>query len=383
MDELRLAGSKSLAELITTLAADGSRVSFLIYSLILGWAAAVARDMRVPSAYLSVQSATCFAIYHRFFNSSNGLCHGGTADIDPSISIKLAGMPLISSNDIPTFLLPNSPHNYVIKAIQEHIETLEDDPNPCVLVNTFDALKEDAIRAVDSMNLIAIGPLVPVLFSDEEREISDSSMRIDLFEQSREYLDWLNSKPDSSAIYVSFGSLVALQQKQTEEIFRALVASHRPFLWVIRSSEYGREVKDMIEPELSEETGLIVPWCSQTDVLRHRSIQCFVTHCGWNSAVESLVAGVPVVACPQFLDQTTNAKAVEEVWGTGVRAAANGEGVVEREEMKRCLEAVMGSGERGEEIRRNALKWKQLAMGAVKSGGSSHSNLNHFLSTLP
>ncbi|XP_057513981.1 UDP-glycosyltransferase 75C1-like [Actinidia eriantha] len=372
MAEFRRVGSQTLTKLLLTLSNEGRQVSFVIYSILLAWAAEVAREMHLPSAFLCSQSATTFALFHKFFNSRDGLYYLG--NIDLSISIKLPGLPLLASNDLPTSFLPNSPHKSFNSSIQEHIQTLEQDPNPCILVNTFDALEEDSIKSVDNMNVIAIGPLIP----------SDNSVRIDLFEQSKEnYLRWLDSKPDRSAVYVSFGSMVVLNKRQIEEILQGLVESQRPFLWVIRSTEYEGEVKDMIEAVLKEEdVGLIVPWCSQMEVLSHRSTGCFLTHCGWNSITESLVVGVPVVGCPHWSDQTTNAKLVEEVWGTGVRAVVNEEGVVEREEIRRCLEMVMGGGERGEEMRRNSVKWKGLAVEAVKEGGSSHTNFKQFLERL-
>lgn len=130
---------------------------------------------------------------------------------------------------------------------------------------------------------------------------------------------------------------------------------------------------------MNEEVGLIVPWCSQMEVLTHESIGCFMMHCGWNSTLESLATGVPVVGFPQFSDQTTNAKMVEEVWRTGVRARVNEDGTLEAEEIARCLDMVMGGGQRGEEIRRNAKKWKGLTLEAVMEGGSSYNNLNAFL----
>ncbi|KAG5589098.1 hypothetical protein H5410_039612 [Solanum commersonii] len=50
------------------------------------------------------------------------------------------------------------------------------------------------------------------------------------------------------------------------------------------------------------------------------SIGCFLTHCGWNSTLESISLGVPMVAIPQWTDQPTNAKLVKDVWEIGVRA---------------------------------------------------------------
>ncbi|KAF5951094.1 hypothetical protein HYC85_013087 [Camellia sinensis] len=96
----------------------------------------------------------------------------------------------------------------------------------------------------------------------------------------------------------------------------------------------------------------------------HPSLGCFVTHCGWNSALESLASRVPVVAVPGWSDQGTNAKMMTEVWGTGVRVKANEEGIIEGEEVKRCIEEVMG---------------KELTREAVKECGSSDLNLKAFV----
>ncbi|KAF5951096.1 hypothetical protein HYC85_013089 [Camellia sinensis] len=145
-----------------------------------------------------------------------------------------------------------------------------------------------------------------------------------------------------------------------------------------------KEKEDEDEDALSymeelEQQGMIVPWCSQLEVLSHSSLGCFVTHCGWNSMLESLPSGVPVVAVPRWSDQGTNAKMMAEVWGTGVRVKANEEGIVESEEVKRCIEKVMGGEERGEEMRRIAKKWKELTREAVKEGGSSDLNIKAFV----
>ena len=68
-----------------------------------------------------------------------------------------------------------------------------------------------------------------------------------------------------------------------------------------------------------EEKGRIVNWCSQVEVLSHKAVGCFVTHCGWNSTIESIVSGIPMVAFPQWTDQLTNAKLIEDLWKTGIR----------------------------------------------------------------
>ncbi|GLT49508.1 hypothetical protein SLA2020_230600 [Shorea laevis] len=145
-----------------------------------------------------------------------------------------------------------------------------------------------------------------------------------------------------------------------------------------KGGEGEKEEEKLSCKEELEKQGMIVPWCSQVEVLSHPSIGCFLTHCGWNSTLESLASGVPIVAFPQWSDQGTNSKLVQDVWKTGVRVTRNEEGKVESHEIKRCLELVMGS----EETRLNAKKWKDLAREAVMEGGSSNMNLKAFIDDL-
>nr|WIW42759.1 UDP-glycosyltransferase [Nicotiana tabacum] len=370
MNNLKYEGSKNLKNLLRKFSDEGHPVTFLVYTILLPWVAVVARELHVPSAFLVIQCGTAFAIYNHLFNSINGVYSSSVSDITvtPSFAIEFPELPLFSSNDIPTIVLPNAPHSSVmIPIMREHIQNLEKDPNSCVLINSFDALEEKSMRIVDKLRIFSVGPLVPSAFSDGN-DPKDKSFGCELFEnREKNYRQWLDSKPEGSVIYVSFGSIAVLEKEQKEEILHGLLESERPFLWVMRKGkeevEEGNNYKNEFDDILLNKKG------------------CFVTHCGWNSTLESMVAGVPIVGCPQFSDQTTNAKMVEEVWGTGVRANAV-EGVVGREELKRCLEILMGNGEKGEEIKRNVKKWRDLAVEAVKVGGSSYDNLKKFLEIL-
>ncbi|KAJ9173970.1 hypothetical protein P3X46_017052 [Hevea brasiliensis] len=127
--------------------------------------------------------------------------------------------------------------------------------------------------------------------------------------------------------------------------------------------------------------GLVVTWSPQLEVLAHKSVGCFLTHCGWNSILEALSLGVPMVAMPQWSDQPTNAKFVTDVWQVGVKVKADEYGIVTKEEIERCVREVM-EGEKGNEIRKNSEKWKKLACMAVDEGGKSDKNIEEFVTKL-
>ncbi|KAK6772842.1 hypothetical protein RDI58_028080 [Solanum bulbocastanum] len=386
MNDLKINGSKNLKDLIQKFSDEGHPVTFLVYTILLPWVAVVAREIHVPSAFLVIQCGTAFAIYHHLLNSTNGVYSNSVSDftVMPSFPIEIPELPLFSCNDIPTIVLPNNHlSSIMIPILREHIQNLENDPNSYVLINTFDALEEKSMRVIDKFRMFSIGPLVPSAFSDGN-DPNDKSFGCELFDKSeKNYHQWLDSRHEGSVVYVSFGSLAVLKKEQEKEILRGLLESERPFLWTRRKGEDEGKKKNLEYDDviIDEKLGLIVPWCSQMEVLCHKSIGCFVTHCGWNSTLESLVSGVPIVGYPQFSDQTTNAKMLEEVWAIGVRAKEV-EGLVKKEELKRCLGILMENGEKGEEIKRNVKKWRNLALDAVKIGGSSHDNLKKFIEGL-
>jgi UDP:flavonoid glycosyltransferase YjiC (YdhE family) len=127
---------------------------------------------------------------------------------------------------------------------------------------------------------------------------------------------------------------------------------------------------------------MVVEWCDQQRVLAHPSVGCFVTHCGWNSTLEAVVCGVPMVAVPSWSDQPMNAWLVEEEWEVGVRAERDMEGVLARDELARCVELVMGAGDRAAQVRANASRLKERARQAVAAAGPLETSLRRFVKSM-
>lgn len=381
MSSIRSHGSESVREILRSSAEKGRPVHCVVYTLLLPWVAEVAREFHVPSALLWIQPAAVLDVYYYYFNGYGEAMKNCLND--PSWSIQLPGLPLLHARDLPSFLLPTCQemYSFALPSFKEQLDALDAEDKPKVLVNSFDGLEIEALKAIEKLKLIAVGPVLPSAFLDG-KDPSDTTFGGDMFQKSRNYIDWLDSKSHKSVIYISFGSILTLSKPQMNEIGRGLLKSGMPFLWVIRKKEgesndqgnVSEEEKLNCMEEL-EEQGMIVPWCSQLEVLSHPALGCFVTHCGWNSTLESLVSRVPVVAFPHWTDQTTNAKLIEDVWKTGVRVHANEEGVVDGDEVYRCLKMVMGN----EELRNNATKWGDLAREAISEGGSSDKNLKAFV----
>ncbi|XP_075508052.1 LOW QUALITY PROTEIN: anthocyanidin 3-O-glucoside 5-O-glucosyltransferase 1-like [Primulina tabacum] len=379
MEEMKTNGIEALKNIILASSKRDHPVTCLVYSHLFAWAAEVAREVHVPSALLWIEPAAVLDIYYYYFNGYGG-------DIDKcSNEIQLPKLPLLSKNDIPIFLLPSTPERFRL-VVKEKLDVLDAETKPKVLVNSFDELEKDALRAIEKYELIGVGPLIPSGFLGGE-DLSDKSYGGDIFKLSENnYIEWLDSKPESSVVYVSFGSMFVLPKTQMEQIAKGLLDCGRPFLWVIRENEHDGNNEDdqkWSHFEELERIGKIVRWCSQLEVLSHPSLGCFLTHCGWNSVMESIVFGVPVVAFPQGFDQPTNAKLIEDVWKTGIRVHKNEDsGIVEGDEIMKCIEKTMDDGEKSQEWRNNANKWKGLAREAMGENGSSNKNLMYFLKEL-
>ncbi|XP_059316174.1 UDP-glycosyltransferase 75C1-like [Lycium ferocissimum] len=368
-------GSEFVAKIFTARAKEGRPFSRIIYTSVLSWVGIVAKRLNAPAILLWIQPATLLDIYYYYFIGYRDDFKNCLLDDQP---MELPGLPFpVGTREIPSFLLSSDNLMYwLIQRMKEHVESINSEANEIVLVNTFDTLDRDALRAIKNVNMVGIGPLIPSHFLDGEDSF-DTAYGGDLRHCSKDYMDWLNSTCNASVVYVAFGSYSELPNQMMEEIARGLVKSKRPFLWVIRNGQ--KPFENLSCKEELEKQGKIVSWCCQVEVLPHPSLGCFLSHCGWNSTLESLVSGIPVVACPLWVDQGCNSKLVQDVWKIGVRVNANEEGVIEGAEFKRCIDIVMGDGKERKELRNNAKKWKDLAKDSMKEDGSSNVNLKAYV----
>ncbi|CAH2070965.1 unnamed protein product [Thlaspi arvense] len=319
---------------------------------------------------LWIEPATVLDIYYYYFNASS---HKHLFEFDP---IKLPKLPPFSTGDLPSFLQPSKALPSALVTLREHIKALESESNPKILVNTFSELEHDALTSIEKLRMIPIGPLV------SSSSVDSLTGKADLFRSSEEdCIKWLDSKLEKSIVYISLGTHADdLPEKHMEALTSGVLATWRPFLWVVREKNPEEKKKNrFLDLIRGDDKGLVVGWCSQTAVLAHPSVGCFVTHCGWNSTLESLENGVPVVAFLQFADQCTTARLVEDMWWIGVRVKEGEGGHVEGDEVRRCLEKVMSNGDYAKEIRGNAARWKRLAVDAVAEGGTSDLNLKRFV----
>ncbi|XP_042506754.1 scopoletin glucosyltransferase-like [Macadamia integrifolia] len=259
-----------------------------------------------------------------------------------------------------------------------------------VLVNSFYELEPayaDHYRKVIGRKAWHIGPV-----SLSNRGIADKAQRVNRAKsiEDDECLSWLNSKKPNSVLFVSFGSVVRFTASQLIEIAMGLEASGCSFIWVVRAKDEGEQ---RWMPEGFEGKGLIIRgWAPQVLILDHPAVGGFVTHCGWNSTLESVSAGVPMITWPIFAEQFNNEKLVTQVLRIGVSVGAHewrvggfvgGErAAVKREDIEKAIEQLMGDGEEAEQMRTRAMELKEMGRRAVEAGGSSYIDLTALIEEL-
>ncbi|KAG6391348.1 hypothetical protein SASPL_149102 [Salvia splendens] len=364
------AGSESLTQLIEKLRERGRAVDCVVYDTFLPWGLAVARNMGLFGAAFFTQSCSVNIIYYSLFK---GLLNVEVVERE----VLLPGLPELGASDLPSFVLDRETHPGSFELLVDQFEGVED--SNFAFVNSVYELEEEATDWLKKfMSVKTIGPTIPSMYLDKRLQ-HDKNYGLSLFKPDDTCMKWLQQQSPKSVIYISFGSMAKLEEQQMVELATTLKLTGKPFLWVVRSSEASKLPQGFMD-EASDQ-GLIVSWCPQLEVLAHDTIGCFITHCGWNSTLEALSLGVPMVGVPWWSDQATNAKFVMDVWKMGVRACPDKGDVVGHEELVRCVKCVM-EGERSEEMRLNAMKWKELTKGAVDEGGSSDKNIQEFVSTL-
>jgi hydroquinone glucosyltransferase len=262
--------------------------------------------------------------------------------IDP---IQIPGCIPIRGQDLPpTFFQDRSSIAYETILRQTKRFPLADG----VLINSFSEMEEGTARALmekqhnnikNTQLVYLVGPIIQT----GSNQLNESLC-----------VKWLENQTPNSVLYVSFGSRGSLSQEQINELALGLELSGQKFLWVLREPSNFENLGDHSaknDPlkylpngflERTKEQGLVVSfWAPQTRILGHISTGGFLTHCGWNSTLESILLGVPMITWPLFGEQRLNAILLVEGLKVGLKVIFNESGIAEREEIAKVVRDLM------------------------------------------
>ncbi|PKU84724.1 7-deoxyloganetin glucosyltransferase-like [Dendrobium catenatum] len=355
-------------------------VSCIVSDGVMSFTLDAARDLGIPEILFWTTSACGFLAYLHYqqlvdrglvpFKDEAELNNGRFLDTEVDwIPGLRKGTRL---KDLPTFIRVTDPNEKMFNFILHEVGRVS--MASALVLNTIDALEVPALAALQKIlpSVNSIGPLSALVRRTIPSDSPLAAISTSLWKEDSTCLNWLAGKEAQSVVYVNFGSITIMSNEQLVEFAWGLANSGYAFLWVIRPDLVKGE-SAVLPPEFLEEIkerGMMTSWCAQEELLFDPAVGVFLTHSGWNSTLESLTAGVPMICWPFFAEQQTNCLYSCTDWGVGMEIDNN----VKREEVEGMIREMM-AGEKGRAMRAKAAEWKESAAKAISPLGSSSVNL--------
>ncbi|CAN6293408.1 unnamed protein product [Urochloa humidicola] len=359
-------------ELLRRVVADPATTCLVVDTFFV-WPATLARKLGVPYVSFWTEPALIFSLYyHMDLLTKHGHFNCGKEPRKDTITY-IPGVASIEPSELMSYLQDTDTtsvvHRIIFKAFDEarHADY--------ILCNTVEELEPSTIAALRAEKpFYAVGPIFPAGFAR-------SAVATSMWAES-DCSRWLDAQPPASVLYISFGSYAHVTRHELHAIAAGVLASGARFLWVLRPDVVSSDDQDPLPEGFAAAAagrGVVVPWCCQVEVLSHPAVGGFLTHCGWNSILESVWAGVPMLCFPVLTDQFTNRRLVAREWRAGV--SIGDRGAVEAGEVRARIEGVMG-GEEGVKLREQVKELRATLEAAVAPGGSSRGNFDEFVDVL-
>ncbi|PQM33315.1 7-deoxyloganetin glucosyltransferase-like [Prunus yedoensis var. nudiflora] len=368
--------SSSQVPQVTCIVADG----------VMGFGRQAAQELGIPEVQFWTASACGFVGYLQYSElvkrgivpfKDETFLHDGT--LDTSIDW-IPGMKNARLRDIPSFIRVTDVNDIMFDFLGSEARNCL--KSSAIIFNTYDEFEHEVLEVISTMfpNIYTVGPLKLL-----ERQLPETETKLveslssNLWKEDTECFKWLDHKKPSSVVYVNYGSITTMTDQHLKEFAWGLANSKHPFLWIVRPDvvegdsailpdEFFEEIKDR---------GYIASWCLQDQVLAHPSVGAFLTHCGWNSTIESVSEGVPVICWPFFAEQQTNCRYACTDWEIGMEVSPD----VKRDEIEALVKEML-EGEKGMKMRQKAKEWKKKAVEATDIGGSSYNNFDRLIKSL-
>ncbi|KAK9280033.1 hypothetical protein L1049_013718 [Liquidambar formosana] len=364
--------SAHVEEAVEKVVRSEPEVSCLIADTFFVWPSAVAKKFGLFYVSFWTEPALVFSLYyHVDLLRMNG--HFGWNDTRDDTIDYIPGVQALEPKDMMSYLQDTDTstvcHQIIFKAFKEARGA------DFVLCNTVQELEPETIAALQTkMPFYAIGPIFPTGFT---KSIVTTSMW-----SESDCTHWLDTKPHRSVLYVSFGSYAHVAKEDLSEIANGLLLSGVNFVWVLRPDIVSSDDADPLPVGFKEEIGdraIIVPWCCQIAVLGHPAIGGFLTHCGWNSILESMWCRVPLLCFPLLTDQFTNRKLVVDDWKVGINLSDRKS--ITRQDVSEKINRMM-SGKSGDGLIKKIEEVRKILENALTTDGSSEKNMDQFIEHL-
>uniref|UniRef100_A0A0E0JCC6 Glycosyltransferase n=1 Tax=Oryza nivara TaxID=4536 RepID=A0A0E0JCC6_ORYNI len=353
----------------------------LVVDMIGAPARAVAEELGVPFYMFFTSPWMLLSLFLHLPSLDADAARAGGEHRDATEPIRLPGCVPIHAHDLPSSMLADRSSATYAGLLAMARDAARADG---VLVNTFRELEPAIGDGADGVKLPPVHAVGPLIWT---RPVA--------MERDHECLSWLNQQPRGSVVYVSFGSGGTLTWQQTAELALGLELSQHRFIWAIKRPDqdtssgafFGtannrgeEEGMDFLPEGFIERTrgvGLLVPsWAPQTLILGHASIGCFLTHCGWNSTLESVSNGVPMIAWPLYAEQKMNAAMMEVQAKVAIRINVGNERFITNEEIANTIKRVM-KGEEAEMLKMRIGELNDKAVYALSRGCSILAQVTH------
>ncbi|PON90922.1 UDP-glucuronosyl/UDP-glucosyltransferase [Trema orientale] len=354
-------------------------VTCIISDGVMSFAIKAGEELGIPEVQFWTASACSFMGYLNYTELINrgiipfkdeNFMHDGTLDTPIDW---IPGMKNIRLKDMPSFIRTQTLDSIMFDFMGSEARNCLKSSG--IIFNTFHKFEHEVLEAISAKfpNIYTIGPL-PLLNRHIPAGSQLRSLSSSLWKEDSTCLEWLDQKQANSVVYVNYGSVTTMTDQHFKEFAWGLAKSKHSFLWIVRPDVVTGGDSVALPEEFFEEIkdrGLLVSWCPQLKVLEHPSVVVFLTHCGWNSCMETVSAGVPVICWPFFADQHTNCRYACTTWGIGMEVNND----VKLDQVAALVKEMI-EGDEGMKLREKALEWKKKAVEATDTTGSSYNDFD-------
>ncbi|XP_051131867.1 UDP-glucose iridoid glucosyltransferase-like [Andrographis paniculata] len=337
---------------------DRGEVACIIYDSIMRFVDIVAPRLKVPTivlrtnsaAYMHSQIIMLHLLQQKFIPLPESELHVMVPEAYP---LRYKDLPMPASQELP---------EPVVEFLQAYTNVQSD---AAVIWNTVESLDRWPLQQLKQRWSVPFFPIGPL------HKIAQPS-QTSLIEEDNACLSWLDKQSPNSVLFVSLGSLAVVDEEELIDMAWGIAKSEQPFLWVLRPTLLNGSdpIKSLPQEfkEMTRERGCMVKWAPQKKVLAHTAVGGFLTHCGWNSTLEGICEGVPLICRPSFADQMVNSRYSTHEWKVGIEVEVRtGDGY------ERAVRTLMAS-EESKMMKQRAVKLKQEIEQSI-NGGASHESL--------